>query len=272
MQRLQDYARLDYRFYFQGEVGLEKLNSLSRKFAQQYDTELSKFQRARRKRSGEAVTQLLIWIPEDSDKARFWLMATEGKGRVHEYETLRDLRDKSNRISLSDYELVHDGVSWSWRMTQATYTFHQKRLRNAILARNDLLYGVAVASLYQSPGFRLVRRQVGMLARIVEERRVLAVGALHDVFERLSFELSALQQVVSSRDIGIVMLVVMVFQRLLGHVGLERIVGVGQGRQGEGHEGTPERRAMGPLQRPDAFIIRKIAASRQPAYRCVRLC
>lgn len=125
MQRLQDYARLDYRFYFQGEVGLEKLNSLSRKFAQQYDTELSKFQRARRKRSGEAVTQLLIWIPEDSDKARFWLMATEGKGRVHEYETLR----------------------------------------NAILARNDLLYGVAVASLYQSPGFRLVRRQVGMLAR-----------------------------------------------------------------------------------------------------------
>ncbi|MBP9799121.1 MAG: hypothetical protein KBD39_03290 [Sterolibacterium sp.] len=165
MQRLQDYARLDYRFYFQGEVGLEKLNSLSRKFAQQYDTELSKFQRARRKRSGEAVTQLLIWIPEDSDKARFWLMATEGKGRVHEYETLRDLRDKSNRISLSDYELVHDGVSWSWRMTQATYTFHQKRLRNAILARNDLLYGVAVASLYQSPGFRLVRRQVGMLAR-----------------------------------------------------------------------------------------------------------
>jgi hypothetical protein len=50
-------------------------------------------------------------------------------------------------------------------MTQATYTFHQKRLRNAILARNDLLYGVAVASLYQSPGFRLVRRQVGMLAR-----------------------------------------------------------------------------------------------------------
>lgn len=165
MQRLQDYARLDYRFYFQGEVGLEKLNSLSRKFAQQYDTELSKFQRARRKRSGEAVTQLLIWIPEDSDKARFWLMATEGKGRVHEYETLRDLRDKSNRVSLSDYELVHDGVSWSWRMTQATYSFHQKRLRNAILARNDLLYGVAVASLYQSPGFRLVRRQVGMLAR-----------------------------------------------------------------------------------------------------------
>ena len=50
MQRLQDYARLDYRYYFQGEVGLDKLNSLSRKFAQQYDTELSKFQRARRKR------------------------------------------------------------------------------------------------------------------------------------------------------------------------------------------------------------------------------
>ncbi len=84
---------------------------------------------------------------------------------MHDYETLLDLRDKTNRIRLPDYELVHDGVSWSWRMSQATYSFHQKRLRNAILARNDLLYGVAVASLYHSPGFRLVRRQVGMLAR-----------------------------------------------------------------------------------------------------------
>lgn len=165
MQRLQDYARLDYRYYFQGEVGLDKLNSLSRKFAQQYETELSKFQRARRKRSGEAVTQFLVWIPTDSDKAHFWLMATEGKGRIHEYETLQDLRDKASRISLSDYELVHDGVSWSWRMTQATYSYHQKRLRNAILARNDFLLGVGIASLFQSPGFRLIRRQVGMLTR-----------------------------------------------------------------------------------------------------------
>ncbi len=55
MQRLQDYARLDYRYYFQGEVGLDKLNSLSRKFAQQYDTELSKFQRSRRKRSARRL-------------------------------------------------------------------------------------------------------------------------------------------------------------------------------------------------------------------------
>lgn len=165
MQRLQDYARLGYSYYFQGEVGLDKLNSLTRKFAQQYETELSKFQRARRKQSGEAVTQLLVWIPEDSDKANFWLMATEGKGRVHEYETLRDLRNKNNRISLSDYEMVHDGVSWSWRMCQSTYTYHQKRLRNAIIARNDFLLEVAIASLFQSPGFRLIRRQIGMLTR-----------------------------------------------------------------------------------------------------------
>lgn len=165
MQRLQDYGRLGYQYYFQGEVGIDKLNSLTRKFAQQYETELSKFQRARRKQSGQAVTQLLIWIPEDSDKAHFWLMVTEGKGRVHEQETLQDIQSKNNRISLSDYELVHDGVSWSWRMCQSTYTYHQKRLRTAILARNDFLLGVALASLFQSPGFRLIRRQVGMLTR-----------------------------------------------------------------------------------------------------------
>ncbi len=165
MQRLQDAARFDYHLYFQGEIGFEKLAALSKKFAREYDTELTKSQRSRRKLSGEAVTQFLVWKPESGDKAIFWLLTTGGKGRVMEREQFVDLRDKEHRLSLTGYELVHDGVSWSWRMEKTTYTNHQKRLRNAILAKNDLALQMAIASLYNSPGFRLVRRQVGMLSK-----------------------------------------------------------------------------------------------------------
>jgi hypothetical protein len=40
-----------------------------------------------------------------------------------------------------------------------------KRLRNAIIAKNEVALEMAIASLYGSPGFRLVRRQVGMLSK-----------------------------------------------------------------------------------------------------------
>ena len=165
MQRLQDAARFDYHLYFQGEFGLEKLPAIAKKFAREYDTELTKSQRSRRKLSSEAVTQFLVWKPESGDAATFWLLTTGGKGRVMDRESFVDLRDKEHRISLTGYELVHDGVSWSWRMEKTTYTNHQKRLRNAILAKNNLALEMAIASLFGSPGFRLVRRQVGMLSK-----------------------------------------------------------------------------------------------------------
>ena len=96
---------------------------------------MTKSQRSRRKLSGEAVAQFLVWKPDSGDTATFWLLS--GKGRVMDRETFVDLRDK-HRISLTGYELVHDGVSWSWRMEKTTYTNHQKRLRNAIIAKNEV--------------------------------------------------------------------------------------------------------------------------------------
>jgi hypothetical protein len=65
---------------------------------------------------------------------------------------------------------------------------------------------------------------VVVLARVVEERRVLAEGALHHVLEALVFPLSALEEVIARVHIGGVVLVVVKFERLLRHVGRERIM------------------------------------------------
>lgn len=63
------------------------------------------------------------------------LMATDGKGRIHQMEQLQELRAK--RIELDGYELIHDGVTWSWRMTHRRYQYWHSRIRE-ICAKNPI--------------------------------------------------------------------------------------------------------------------------------------
>ena len=65
--------------------------------------------------------------PYQRDAPVVWvLVATAGKGRVHAREQLREFA--SQRIEVDGYELVHDGVSWSWRLTQARYRYWRERI------------------------------------------------------------------------------------------------------------------------------------------------
>jgi hypothetical protein len=56
---------------------------------------------------------------------------------------------------------------------------------------------------------------VVMLASIVEEGRIFAMGADHDFFERLALEFGALDQIIAVVHVSKVMLVVVIFQRFL---------------------------------------------------------
>src|SRR3954469_12975239 len=76
---------------------------------------------------------------------------------------------------------------------------------------------------------------VVVLAGVVEERLVLAERALHHLLDALALEFRALQESVAGVDVGRVMLVVVKLERLLRHVGLEGVVGIGQIGQSERH-------------------------------------
>src|SRR5260370_42531320 len=78
-------------------------------------------------------------------------------------------------------------------------------------------------------------QMVVVLARIVEQRGVLAERAFDDLFEGLALEFGAFQQVVAVGHVGLMMLVVMIFQCFLGHMGLQGIIGVRKGGKREGH-------------------------------------
>ena len=74
-----------------------------------------------------------------------------------------------------------------------------------------------------------------MLAGIVEEARILAVGSLDDLLEALALKIGTRQQLVAVVDISLVVLIVVKFECFRRHVGSQRIVGVGQIRKFEGH-------------------------------------
>ena len=74
-----------------------------------------------------------------------------------------------------------------------------------------------------------------MLGGVVEEAGVLAERAFDDVLERFALKPAAFQQLVAVVDIGLVVLVVVIFERLLRHVRRERVIGIGQVGQFERH-------------------------------------
>lgn len=181
MQRIQDAARHGYHHYTMGHVSPEKWPELSRKFAGLYATDLTKSTRSSRRKRGEAVALLYgaESSPYESPSRVAWaLLCTEGAGRVHVREQLRDMR--TERLHLHGYELVHDGVSWSWRMTRERYNYWRERI-HAVAAfpperrstgedfagRFDVDAEAIQDALYHAPGFRLVRRQVGELVQFL---------------------------------------------------------------------------------------------------------
>src|SRR6476620_10485928 len=81
-------------------------------------------------------------------------------------------------------------------------------------------------------------QMVVVLACIVEERGVLAERAFDDLFEGFALEFGAFQQIVAVGHVGLMMLVVMIFQGFLGHMGRKRIIGVRKGGKREGGHGV----------------------------------
>ena len=71
---------------------------------------------------------------------------------------------------------------------------------------------------------------VVVLADVVEEAGVLRVALLDHLLEILALEPRALDQVVGVGDVRLMVLVVVVLERLLRHVRLQRVVGIRQGR------------------------------------------
>lgn len=184
LKRLQMAATNGQYYYTCGETDLDRYERMAKKFATAYETGLSRQTKHKRRRAGWASASLFAvrrsTIPDQSGKIPvYWvLVASGGIGRVHEREQLRDLRNRDTRLTAGggQYELVHDGKTWSWKMTTRTYqAYLEKMHRVAALPverrreieidgiRRDRDAEQILDQLYSQPGFRLIRSQVGFL-------------------------------------------------------------------------------------------------------------
>ena len=121
-----------YVFHASGVIEFPKIEAVVGKFAQTYGTDADPSEERRRHRHGEARVRLVLW-PEKTG-AGFVLLATEGKGGIHQREAVQDVRRPQERLRVRQYELLklprrRDQPRWSWR---TVHDRHEQLMQQAI--------------------------------------------------------------------------------------------------------------------------------------------
>lgn len=168
MQRLADYVRMGYRHYAHGEVPLERAGTLAAKFARLYGVEHSRNQNARLRRDGQAAARMLLWQGQENWVV-FFLLLTPGQHAAYQLEEMRQVSDRSTRLTLGDYELVQrqrTGTkvpSWTWRLTPDAYEGWRCRILEVCRGGNDYVVRQCIEGMLCMPGFAGIREQVKKL-------------------------------------------------------------------------------------------------------------
>lgn len=171
MQRCSEFARKGYHYYTTGEVSVEKVTTLVRKFSDFYRTDQNKDARYRRKKAGLGNAELLLY-QLNGTTFKFVLMVTDGEHPAHHVEKLRDVRDPFTALQITGYEMVRatrpnfDSPAWTWRMTDETYTNWRTRFIGEIRHHADLELMESWFTLHKSPGFAGIRQQVFKIQKL----------------------------------------------------------------------------------------------------------
>ena len=124
MSYLQLLVSTGYRFWTRGEMHFSKVEAFASKIHSLYNIEATQSQRETLKKHGKATCKLVIY-PHDKDKTKvmFWLLATPGKGLIHEREKLSDAtrvpltwRDQYNLTQIQRDRKQGGNISWTWQM------------------------------------------------------------------------------------------------------------------------------------------------------------
>lgn len=177
MQAIQSAVARGYVWHVSGVVAAEKFLALQEKFAERYDTGLSRWQRCRQRRQGAAGVRFFAYPEQGTTRFLWWLLFTEGENAAFQQEHGRkQVSDKKGRLCWGkEFELVqlptpNGKVSWSWRMTRERVQAWQDEIQAAIrTTRDDDAIKAVMARLVRLPGFKGVRQQVFELHRFAKD-------------------------------------------------------------------------------------------------------
>ncbi|MCX2567549.1 hypothetical protein OQ496_13965 [Acetobacter suratthaniensis] len=177
MQALQSAVARGYVWHVSGVVAAEKFLALQEKFAERYDTGLSRWQRCRQRRQGAAGVRFFAYPEQGTTRFLWWLLFTEGENAAFQQEHgRRKVSERKGRLCWgTEFELVqlptpNGKVSWSWRMTRERVQAWQEEIQAAIrTTRDDDAIKAVMARLVRLPGFKGVRQQVFELHRFAKD-------------------------------------------------------------------------------------------------------
>lgn len=177
MQALQSAVARGYVWHVSGVVAVEKFLALQEKFAERYDTGLSRWQRCRQRRQGAAGVRFFAYPEQGTTRFLWWLLFTEGENVAFQQEHgRRKASDRNGRLCWgTEFELVqlptpNGKVSWSWRMTRERVQEWQDEIQAAIrTTRDDDAIKAVMVRLVRLPGFKGVRQQVFELHRFAKD-------------------------------------------------------------------------------------------------------
>lgn len=177
MQTLQSAVARGYVWHVSGVVAAEKFLALQEKFAERYDTGLSRWQRCRQRREGAAGVRFFAYPEQGTTRFLWWLLFTAGENAAFQQEHgRRKVSERKGRLCWgTEFELVqlptpNGKVSWSWRMTRERVQEWQEEIQAAIrTTRDDDAIKAVMARLVRQPGFKGVRQQVFDLHRFAKD-------------------------------------------------------------------------------------------------------
>lgn len=138
MQAIQNAVARGYVWHVSGVVAAEKFLALEEKFAERYDTELSRWQRCRQRKQGAAGVRFFAYPEQGTTRFLWWLLFTDGENAaLHQEHGRRKASDRKGRLCWgAEFELVqlptpNEKVSWSWRMTRERVQAWQEEIQAA---------------------------------------------------------------------------------------------------------------------------------------------
>lgn len=166
MQRVQEAVCDGYRYYASGTIPLLRAPCLVRKFAEVYGVDRDKNERYRRKAAGLGNARLVLGLNQEA-AIDFFLLVSPGEHAAHHLERLADATKATLRYR--EFELVNLALKGrakpglTWRLNADTVSAWRERLHLHTAHYNQQALFEDWFSLYRTPGFAGVRRQVGEL-------------------------------------------------------------------------------------------------------------
>lgn len=170
MSYLQMLVSTGYRHWIRGEMHYSKAEAFATRMCNLYNLEATQSQRATLKSKGIATARLVMYAHDhDKSKIQFWLLASPGKGLIHDRESLSDAlttpltwRDQYHLTKIQRESKNGGKITWSWVM-QNQYFKDQLSMTKSAADSGQAALKNYFGRISRMPMFSGIRDQVKLL-------------------------------------------------------------------------------------------------------------